>query len=237
MKTNGVVLSEKDQKALQVAMALPDFRSVALPDCYQQAKAALKQCETIEDVESIRTYAQKAAFIANKIKNGELMEYARRIEARSWRQLGEVIKKLQKSPPKTKKSIGRAIPREHTRRGAAEAAGITPRMQTKALKIASIVQETFDSVVDQPGSASGSALLQIATAQAGGPRPHLMGNETLRRVAMRVFETVRNFTNHHPPETVAMLFGADRDAVAHAASVYRDWFNGFVKAARKDDAR
>jgi hypothetical protein len=132
-----------------------------LPALYRQAKAALAECDRIDE---IKDYADKAAALAAyaaQRDDQELEDQVKRIRSRAFIRMGELLQEIDPSkggrPPET------GAPGHHSlRKAAAAAAGLTEHQAKTAIRAAN-APEVLKDRLDDP-AATPPSVKQLARA-------------------------------------------------------------------------
>ncbi len=131
------------------AIALPDYSTATLPATYERAKDALAACERIDEC---KDWADKMAALASYARQADdqaLMSTAVRIQSRAIRRVGELLKTFQSPggrPSKTPAAADGSF--SQTQRAAADAAGISPRQELTAVRVANVPADVFEAAVE-----------------------------------------------------------------------------------------
>lgn len=213
---------EDGESLVKRALALPGTSTnVSLPEHYERAIVAIQECQRLEDAQHWNNRMEAVSVLAKQLRDGKLIEMARRLRANTMRRLGQLLEE-------------EAEPKE--RRMRAQRAGVSKGQQLAAERIARISELTFKAVVEQPGSCSQSNLLQIEHAQRMASRPSAQARQgetmALKREAVRQLTDDKFFRRHHP-NTVARLFGADRESIIQAATTRLKWLESFIRTLRQ----
>ena len=133
-------------------MNLPSTISVSgasLPQTYQAAQAALAQCSQVDECKDWADKAAALASYARQSEDQELERMAHRIRARAIRRAGELLKQIE--PAKNQyDASARADGGPSSRADAARDAGMSPRQQKTALRIANVPKSEFENQVESP---------------------------------------------------------------------------------------
>lgn len=122
---------------------LPALATARLPGSYEAAKAALATCEAVDECKSWGDKAAALASYARQIHDEELLDTARRIQARALRRAGELLSQIDARGDHMKKD-GAVLSRTE----AAEEAGISERQRKTAMKLAAIPEEEFEELIE-----------------------------------------------------------------------------------------
>jgi hypothetical protein len=121
--------------------------SAPLPQRYEAARAAIAECERIDECKSWSDKAAAMASYARQAKDDSLRVMAVRIQARAERRCGELLKLIPRADEATRYGKVAAVP-PVTRTQAATDAGLSERQRKTALRIANVPAATFDAHVE-----------------------------------------------------------------------------------------
>jgi hypothetical protein len=165
-----------------------------LPRTYEAARAALAECQNIDEC---KDWADKAAALASYAKQAEdetLMKMAARIKARATRRAGELLAQIQPAHGANQNIREGDRPKVNTRSDAAAEAGMSPHQQKQAQRIAAVPDADFEAQVE---SDTPPTLTQLA--QQGikpKPRPVLDLNGRDPRDFNRALHFLGTFENY-----------------------------------------
>lgn len=145
------------------ALASVDVMGAKLPLNYIQARIALQRCESVDECKS---WGDKAAALASYYKQSgdkTLEQKAKRIRARAVRRCGELLLKLS-ADVRGKKGRKGSAPSERAQAG--YDAGMKPREVVQSVKVASLLEESFDRLVESQNPPSVSRLAYLADPNA-----------------------------------------------------------------------
>ena len=153
---------------------LPTISLAQLPRTYEVARAALAECQNIDEC---KDWADKAAALASYAKQSQdetLMKMATRIKARAARRAGELLAQVDGRGGDRTKSEG-----VHTfaRADAAREAGMSKHQQVQAARIAAIPEQDFDSQVESPKPPTLTQLAQQGITPKPKPVLDLKGRD------------------------------------------------------------
>ena len=119
---------------------------------------------------------------AKQVRNRELINCARRIIARAYRQMGVLLREFDGRGKSSKNVVRLDFARRPTRREAAAAANITPTQQEMAMRIAEITlsdfEETVESSDDVPGPTALARLSRSALRTTDSSKTETMRTHT-----------------------------------------------------------
>lgn len=134
---------------MELTMNLPSRPATAFPPSYESAKAALRRCESLSELQDWRDRALAMSAYARVAKDPELLCVAVRIRARATRRIGELLLQIEPRPgARTDLEPQDASVPRLTREQAAKAAGLSERDRKVALRIASIPEAEFEELVE-----------------------------------------------------------------------------------------
>jgi hypothetical protein len=246
-----IALSQDEREDLcRRALTIPGaFNEVALPVWYEAAVEALKRCDDYDASARFVNMAERAALLARQAKDERMMTYARRIQARSWLRLGQLLNEIpsvNSGPPMTGETPAEAAarrtakhggpcPAPHTRTAIARLSGISPGTQKKAQDIATIPAETFEALVESERPPSGHQLHTVARELLRNARGGDMGHmkQGMRAITLRAMEPMVDFINKYDPHSVATVFAGESAAMLRRAQLMRDWLDRLYAALPK----
>ena len=215
------------------AVALPTLPNVAdarLPATYEAARAAIAQCEQVDEC---KTWADKAAALASyarQAKDDSLRVMAVRIQARAERRCGELLKQIPRADEATRYRQAGAGP-PVTRTSAAQEAGLSDRQRKTALRVASIPEPEFERQVESPAPPSITRLAEQGTVT------RVVSSDDVRHCAdpvraaraLKTFTTFAAFCEEHDPVELARAFGQqDVESLRGFVTALDGWLDRFV---------
>ena len=120
-------------------------KDAPLPVKYEHARAALAECQSVDECS---TWAKKAAALASYARQADddsLEKMAQRIRARAIRRCGELLKDI---PAKSGDRRGGGTPAVSERAQAARAAGMSTDQTKDALRVARVPPKVFEAAVE-----------------------------------------------------------------------------------------
>jgi hypothetical protein len=154
-------------------------QSATLPASYTNAKAALVECQNVDEC---KEWADKAAALASYAKQAEdteLEQMAACIRARAMRRAGELLKQFdgrggdQRAESKTD-ATGHSAP---TQSQAATEAGFSERQAKNAVRIANIPEQEFERQVESKTPPTITTLAEQGTQKRVKPDDYLRGRD------------------------------------------------------------
>ena len=156
---------------------LPTISLAQLPRTYEMARAALAECQNIDEC---KDWADRAAALASYAKQSQdetLMKMASRIKARAARRAGELLHQIEPDkggrPSETK--VGDRL--GFTRTDAARDAGMSEHQQKQAQRIAAISEHDFEAQVESPKPPTLTQLAQQGITSKPKPVLDLKGRD------------------------------------------------------------
>jgi DNA-binding IscR family transcriptional regulator len=88
------ILTAEEERMLRAALTVPGASEVLLPEYYSRVVTILEDCDRLDEC---RSYVGKADMIkvyAKQARDPHMIALSKRINARAWRRLGELLQKL-----------------------------------------------------------------------------------------------------------------------------------------------
>lgn len=230
---------------------VPSIATAPLPARYEQAKAALAECDQVDECKDWADKAQALASYARQADDDALFRLARRIQARAIRRAGDLLKTFQDTERQVARDVrdGQTVgthpltPR--TQREAAEAAGLSEHQEKTAVRVSNVPEEEFEAAVESEDPPTVTALAErgkqgrpAATPPSDDPvfQPKPEGfNESIHTLGdMRRFaEKCRE----HSPDLIANGMGHyNHDEALSLAGEITSWLERFVPLIRSKAA-
>ncbi len=215
-----------------VVISVPQNISVAharLPQAYEQAKAALANCASIDECQTWANKAEALASYAKQADDDTLRKQADRIQARAIRRCGELLKTFNTGPqggrPKNDDGTDTVSQRQ-----AASDAGLSERQRVTAVRVANVPSQDFETAVDSEAPPTVTKLAEMGKKTREAPPGFKRATEaigTLRRFA--------EFCNSNSPEDVAGgVYDYEIAALKQHVGVIDGWLDRFVINLGKD---
>jgi hypothetical protein len=188
----------------------PSQTSAPLPQRYEAARAAIAECERIDECKNWSDKAAAMASYARQAKDDSLRVMAVRIQARAERRCGELLKQIPRADEATRYGQVAAVP-PVTRTQAATDSGLSERQRKTALRIANVPAATFDAHVEssQPPSITQLANLGKETRKPlddGSPWNQIETPEA--REACETVEKFAKYCERNEPKLIAHAVNA-----------------------------
>jgi hypothetical protein len=209
-------------------VTLPDSSAARLPATYEAARAAIAECERIDECKGWSDRAAALASYARQAKDDGLRVMAVRIQARAERRCGELLKQIPKADESTRYGqVGAGPP--VTRTSAAEEAGLSDRQRKTALRLASIPEPEFSRQVDGPAPPTVTRLAEQGKATRGMSA----GSAAARSLgAFKACESLRRFAQfcerNEPIQSARAVSPQDIEVLARYVAVADQWLDLFV---------
>jgi hypothetical protein len=171
-----------------------DSKDVSLPQFYQTAVAALQQCEKFDETKRFTGMAAMINSYAQQAKDKSMLIMARRINARAWRRLGELLLEFP--------SVGEKRTGGKGRRAVAREAGLTVGVTAKAIHIGHIPLDIFEAAVDSEESVTGRQLTLMRLSDQ--KRCNARGTD--RQILAEYLRNISAFMRNHDPKNLAKCF-------------------------------
>ena len=204
---------------------LPGDASAPLPQKYEAARAAIAECERIDECKNWSDKAAAMASYARQAKDDSLRVMSVRIQARAERRCGELLKQIPRADEATRYGKDGTVP-PVTRTQMATNAGLSERQRKTAIRIASVPEATFEPQVESPRPPSITQL-----ADQGRMQRVLTTDPAAERfkAACGVLHQFAAFCDRHDPVETAQAFGADDFEMARrCVSSLDEWLDRFV---------
>jgi hypothetical protein len=153
-----------------------DIGRASLPAAYQDAKARLRECLTIDETQQWHSKAAAVATWARIAKDPELLNLAERVRLRAVRRCGELLREIKSAKPGRKLiSVPPAAPNNSEGRfKAAAEAGLSRRQTVTALRVASVPADEFEQDVEAETPPSVSDLAERGRRPAARREPTIV---------------------------------------------------------------
>lgn len=211
-----------------VVINVPQNISVAqarLPQAYEQAKAALANCASIDECQTWANKAEALASYAKQADDDTLRKQADRIQARAVRRCGELLKTFSNERARTDLDKGAL-----TQRQAASDAGMSVHQERQAVRLSNLPVEEFEAAVESEAPPTVTELAEMGKKTREAPPGFKRATEaigTLRRFA--------EFCNSNSPEDVAGgVYDYEVAALKQHVGVIDGWLDRFVINLGKD---
>lgn len=210
---------------------VPQNISVAharLPQAYEQAKAALANCASIDECQTWANKAEALASYAKQADDDTLRKQADRIQARAVRRCGELLKQFDAQGRRSAELPDGTVKKSMTE--AATEAGMSERQRATAVRVANVPAEDFETAVEDETPPTVTKLAEMGKKTRETPPGFKRATEaigTLRRFA--------EFCNSNSPEDVAGgVYEYEIAALKQHVGVIDGWLDRFVINLGKD---
>ncbi len=152
-----------EQAHESIPTGLPNSDRAKLPSNYQNAKAALERCLTVDECKEWADKALALASYAKQARSDELAKMAIRIRARAIRRCGQLLKSIEVAKNQHH-ARARAANGHGTRGDAARRAGLSARQAKQATRVARVPARAFEEQVESARPPSVDRLARQGTA-------------------------------------------------------------------------
>jgi len=175
-----------------------------MPQTYEVARAALAECQNIDEC---KDWADKAAAIASYAKQAEdetLLRMAARIKARATRRAGELLKQIAPAKGGNRRSDQWEGDRPlMSRTNIARCAGMSSHQQKQALRVANVSTDEFEALVEADNPATITDLAAKGTTLTPRPVVDLQGRDPKEfKRAMHFIGTFEHFARELAREDI-----------------------------------
>ncbi len=193
---------------------------------YENARQALIDAGTVDEVKDIRDKAEAMRVYAKQAEDFDLMNFAAEIRIRAERRLGEMLSDMDMNKGKLKQ--GNDLPQSRdatTEPPTLSDMGISKSMSSRAQQTAAIPEEVFEAAIETQKKTAGkeltsSTILRVAAKERREEQKAQMDEEPLPKQKYRVIyadppwnygdkrDGVRGYTSaadHYPPMTIKEL--------------------------------
>lgn len=115
---------------------------------YDQARIALKEARTVDDVKNIKDKAEALQVYARQSKDAEMEAWLAEIKLRAMRRIGELSAELDKAKPGGTGGGAKVPPLGRSKVDTLKAAGISKSAADRCEKIASVPEKEFDAFIE-----------------------------------------------------------------------------------------
>lgn len=206
-------------------LPVPGDSSALLPQKYEAARAAIAECDRIDECKHWADKAVAMATYARQMKDDSLRVMAVRIQARATRRYGELLKLIPRADEATRYGQVAAVP-PVSRTQMATDAGLSERQRKTALRIANVPEAAFDAQVEGPRPPSITQL-----AEQGRMQRVLVPDLVLERfkAACAALHQFAAFCDAHDAIETAQSFGAeDVEMARRCVSTLDEWLDRFI---------
>lgn len=163
---------------------LPNIKSATLPQKYEAAKVAIRECNQIDECKDWGDKAQALASYAKQADDKEMENTAMRIRARASRRCGELLGEFEVnqnrgnqhtvakvSAPSLSQTRKDAPTFQPTRTQVAREAGMSKDQQVTAIRVARIPEPEFEAQVESETPPTITSLAEQGTNKKPKPEP------------------------------------------------------------------
>lgn len=239
----GIELTESQTLLLADVLSDQKTGDITLPEFYETAVAAIAQCEKMDECAAFKGMADIISTYAAQARDRRMLVIARRMRARAWRRLGELLllypvghsghaRRLPDDLVANKAMINRRKePPQKTRAEVSKEVGLSPKAHQKAIYIAKMPEVIFEKHVEAPDSISDHGLMMLERGPGLDRKPYVNAKGSVRHMTGYTLRKFSVFTNNHLAADLARCF-TDTDAKAFVPQVraIRSWLTSLDKA-------
>ncbi len=209
---------------------------VLLPQCYEAARAAIADCEQIDECKNWSDKAAALASYARQAKDDSLRVMAVRIQARAERRMGELLKSIEAGHGARDGKRGAAAVPPLTRTQVASDAGLSERQRKTAIRVASIPVADFDRQVEGPAPPTVTALPRQGTQRIDRPSAVVSSPWVAIECpdTRRACETLEGFARlcaaHDPAGIAKSLSASEAAALTQMVEMVDQWLDRVMMA-------
>lgn len=221
---------------MTMALTLPNVSNAKLPAGYEAAKTALSQCSRIDECAEWANKAEALASYAKQADDDTLRKTADRIQARAIRRCGELLNEIKAGKAGRPNKSG-PVAAPISRSKVAEEAGLSPRQQKTAQRVARVPQQDFERAVESDDPPTVTKLAEAGTQRQPKPLIDLLGRDPKEFAActaamgrIRDLEDLSKSTS-----TAAVIRGAserERQRMAKQLPAVIQWLTELLSAAK-----
>ena len=210
---------------------MPEGDDVQLPVRYEAAKAALAECN---DLDECKDWADKAAALASYAKQADddaLHRFADRIRARAVRRAGELLSEFQTGSKGGRPAENGTGGDTVSQRGAAEMAGMSKRQEVTARRVASVPEAEFDALVESDDTTTITALAEkgrrkVTGRDGAGGAPDGFIDATNVGGSIKMF--AEDCAKHTPERIAGGHYDYEKPALINETRAVISWLNRFL---------
>ncbi len=214
-------------KAIVVAPQAP------LPTLYENAKVAILECDSIDEVADWADRMLAMGVYARQSKDDTLRKAADRIQARAVRRVGELLQEIPRETAGQKVGKGGEPPPKSPRKEAAQAAGLSPDQAKQAIRVANVPEDEFEADVESDDPPTVTELAE----RGKKPAPRQPDGELDRAVARKAIAAIAKFhkmCGETDPAAVARgITTAERKALLDQAGAIAVWARWLTRELEK----
>jgi len=192
-----------------------------LPVSYEQAKAALANCDSLDECSDWANRAEALASYARQADDDSLRQLADRIQARAVRRAGELLKTFDGRGRPTENNVG-----AHgiSQREAAAGAGMSEHQQLQAVRVANVPATDFETAVESNDPPTITKLAEIGKQSRPVPEGFKQATHVLGAV-----KRFSDFCAENAPEFVAGgVMPSEASEVRAQVTTIDAWLDRFV---------
>jgi len=167
------------------------IHAARMPQTYENARAALSECQQVDECKDWADKAAALARYARQAEDDQLERMAHRIRARAIRRAGELLKQIEPAAPGPKPELEAGTRPQLGRAEAARDAGMSPHQAKQAVRIAAVPEQDFERQVESP---TPPTLTQLAQQGIQRRDPPPQPEQWLQGRDPRAFNRALHFT-------------------------------------------
>jgi hypothetical protein len=193
-----------------------DTRHARLPALYEEARAALSRCASIDECQEWANKAEAIASYAKQARDSSLRDYADRIKARAVRRSGELLTEFD--------ARGKREGDHLSRTEAAAQAGLSEHQRKQAVRVANITARQFEEAVEGDNPPTVTSLAKWGRKPRSPEVRLSLGSVDLRPEGWRrlVFTLERVIVRGQILEPHELVQGAKPQDLAYGQELVRD---------------
>lgn len=201
------------------ALSTLSVANARLPAAYENAKAALASCASIDECQDWANKAEALASYARMADDDTLRKLADRIQARAVRRCGELLKTFNNERARTDLDKGAL-----TQRQAADGAGLSLHQERTAVRVANVPIHDFEAVVESETPLTVTKLAEMGKQSRPAPEGF--------KDATKIIGTVRRFAEFCREHDAALVAGGvyayETKEVREYVAAIDSWLDRFV---------
>jgi hypothetical protein len=208
---------------------LPSLVNAKLPANYQAAKKAIAECARLDECKSWKDKAAALASYAKQADDKELENMSRRILARAYDRMKELLAAI---PPKGGKAAKGSVVNDTTpsRTQIAREAGLSHRQQVTAMRVGNVPRALFEEQVESDHPPTIAELARQGTRRIDTLKGR---DEADFKAATKVLGlltyAIEKIPNLDIPSAVLGMNVAERKRALKNAAELREWVSKLIK--------
>ena len=220
---------------MSALVGLPRVSDARLPAVYERAKLQLAECARVD---KCKDWSDKAAALASYAKQSEdhtLEKFAMLIRARAVKRCGQLLKEIERPDQGGRPKKNGVGARPVSRVQATDAAGISEHQRKTALRVASIPDGEFETLLDSDTVPTITSLAKKGTKTQAKPLVDLKGRapaefQMATHAQGRVRDLAEAAKEMDQDAIVRGLFERERPKLLNHARDLRRWLDHLINA-------